>query len=373
MKYKIAFVGNSSLTMHNFRINLLRSMVKLGYEVVVLAPKDSDTTSYKSNRIRYIPIDVDCKGVNPVKDFALMNQLRALYVKEKFDFVFHYTIKPVIYGSIAARLARVKHISVITGLGYTFLNSGFLNKLVISLYRFSLKKAEEVWFLNEDDREVFLTNEILKKRRTRVINGEGVNTRLFRPAKKETSKFKFLFIGRMLWDKGIGEYVGASRILKMKYPNVEFEALGSLGSANPSAISREKMDEWESEGIINYLGETHRVIPYLSNTSCVVLPSYREGISRVLLEASSMEKPIVATNVTGCRDIVEDGISGYLCEVRNVESLASAMEKVILLPKEQLEEMGKKGREIVLSKFDEKIIMQEYKNKLNEIFLNEYD
>ena len=131
MKYKIAFVGNSSLTMHNFRINLLRSMVKLGYEVVVLAPKDSDTTSYKSNRIRYIPIDVDCKGVNPVKDFALMNQLRALYVKEKFDFVFHYTIKPVIYGSIAARLARVKHISVITGLGYTFLNSGFLNKLVI--------------------------------------------------------------------------------------------------------------------------------------------------------------------------------------------------------------------------------------------------
>ena len=365
---KIAFIGNSSLTMHNFRINLLRSLVKQGYEVVVVAPKDSDTTSYKSFKIKYIPIEVDCKGMNPLKDLALMNRLRALYVKEKFDFVFHYTIKPVIYGSFAAKLAGVKYISVITGLGYTFLKSGYLNKLVISLYRNSLKKDEEVWFLNEDDREVFLTNEIVKKELTKVINGEGVNTRLFRPSKKETSKFKFLFIGRMLWDKGIGEYVEASRILKKKYPNVEFEALGSLGSANPSAISRDKMDEWETEGIINYLGETHRVMPYLSNASCVVLPSYREGISRVLLEAHSMEKPIVATNVTGCRDIVIDGVTGFLCEVRNPKSLAEAMEKIILLPKSQLEEMGKKGREIVLEKFEEKIIMQEYINKLNEIF-----
>lgn len=368
MNYKIAFIGNSSLTMHNFRINLLRSMVKQGYEVVVVAPKDSDTTSYKSNKIRYIPVDIDCKGLNPLRDLFLMNRLRALYQKEKFDFIFHYTIKPVIYGSFAARLAGIKHISVITGLGYTFLNTGFLNKLVISLYRHSLKKAEEVWFLNEDDREVFLTNEMVNKKRTKVINGEGVNARLYQPAKKESSRIKFLFVGRMLWDKGIGEYVEASRILKKKYPNVVFEALGSLGSANPSAISREQMDEWEKEEIIKYLGETHRVIPFLSNSSCVVLPSYREGISRVLLEASAMEKPVVATNVTGCRDIVVDGYSGYLCEVRNPESLAEAMEKIIRLPKEKLEEMGKEGRGLVLEKFDEKIIIQEYVSKLKEIF-----
>ena len=368
MNYKIAFIGNSSLTMHNFRINLLRSMVKQGYDVVVIAPKDSDTTGYKSNKIRYIPIDIDCKGLNPVRDLFLVSQLRALYKKEKFDFIFHYTIKPVIYGSIAARMAGIKHISVITGLGYTFLKTGYLNKLVISLYRNSLKKAEEVWFLNEDDREVFLTNGIVEKNRTKVINGEGVNARIFRPVKNDTSKFKFLFVGRMLWDKGIGEFVGASKILKKKYPSVEFEVLGSLSSANPSAISREIMDEWETEGSITYLGETQRVIPYFSNASCIVLPSYREGISRVLLEASAMEKPIVATNVTGCKDIVEDGVSGFLCKVHNIESLADAMEKMILLPKEKLEEMGKEGRRIVLEKFDEKIIMQEYHNKLLEIF-----
>jgi len=319
MKHKIAFVGNSSLTMHNFRINLLRSMVKMGYDVVVIAPKDSDTTSYKSNKIRYIPISVDSKGLNPFRDI--------------------------------------------------FLNNGFVNKLVIRLYRLALKKTMEVWFLNEDDRQVFLENKIVHFERTKVINGEGVNARLFHHVSKESGgKFKFLFIGRLLWDKGVKEYVGAAAILKKKYHNVSFDILGSLDAANPSAIPREYMDKWEAEGTINYLGETRKVFPYLSHASCVVLPSYREGISRVLLEASSMEKPIVATNVTGCRDIVKDGVSGFLCEVKNVESLAEAMEKILNLPKEELEKMGKSGREIVLEKFDEKIIIQEYKNKLNEIF-----
>lgn len=369
MKHKIAFVGNSSLTMHNFRINLLRSMVKMGYDVVVIAPKDSDTTSYKSNKIRYIPISVDSKGLNPFRDIFLLNQLRKIYIKEKFDFIFHYTIKAVIYGSLAATLTGRKHISVITGLGYAFLNNGFVNKLVIKLYRFALKKTLEVWFLNEDDRQVFLENKIVHFDRTKVINGEGVNARLFHHVSKESGgKFKFLFIGRLLWDKGVKEYVGAAAILKKKYHNVSFDILGSLDAANPSAIPREYMDKWEAEGTINYLGETRKVFPYLSHASCVVLPSYREGISRVLLEASSMEKPIVATNVTGCRDIVKDGVSGFLCEVKSVESLAEAMEKILNLPKEELEKMGKSGREIVLEKFDEKIIIQEYKNKLNEIF-----
>lgn len=368
MGYKIAFIGNSSQTMHNFRINLLRSMVRLGHQVVVVAPKDSDTTSYKSSKIKYIPINVDCKGINPVKDFILMTQLISLYKKEKFDLIFHYTIKPVIYGSFAAKFSNTKHISVITGLGYTFLNTGILNKLVVMLYRNSLKKAEEVWFLNDDDRNIFVDNKIVEKKRTKVIHGEGINARLFHPIKKESSKFKFLFVGRILWDKGIGEYVEAAKILKKKYPHTEFEILGSLDAANPSAVPRDKMDAWEQDGIIRYLGETKNVLPFLSHSSCVVLPSYREGISRVLLEACAMEKPVVATNVTGCRDIISDGVSGFLCEVRNSESLAESMEKIILLPKEKLDEMGQAGRKIIMEKFEEKIVIQEYKNKLNEIF-----
>lgn len=367
-KYKVAFIGNSSLTMHNFRINLLRSLVKQGYDVTVLAPKDSDTTSYKSHKIRYIPIHVDSKGLNPFRDVLLLNQLHAIYTKEKFDFIFHYTIKPVIYGSMAARLTRRKQISVITGLGYAFLNNGFVNKLVVRLYRVALRKAKEVWFLNEDDRSVFLEHKIVSQEQTKVINGEGINSRLYKPTHKEAGgKFRFLFIGRILWDKGIREYVNAASILKKKYPEASFDILGGLDAANPSAVPREEMEKWEAEGNINYLGETRKVIPFLSHASCIVLPSYREGISRVLLEASAMEKPIVASNVTGCRDIVEDGVSGYLCKVKDAEDLAIKMERIILLPHENQREMGKAGRNIVLEKFEEKIIIKEYIDKLNEI------
>ncbi len=365
---KIAFIGNSSLTMHNFRINLLKDMIKSGHKVVVIAPKDSDTTAFKSQKIKFIPIDVDCKGINPLKDIKLAIQLFKIYKKEKFDFIFHYTIKPVIYGSIAAGLAKIRHISVITGLGYTFLNEGFINKLVIRLYRFSLKNSLEVWFLNSDDQELFIEKRIVKQNKAKIINGEGVNLSIFHPQHKSHKKFSFLFIGRVLWDKGIGEYVKAAKILKKEFPDVDFNILGSLGASNPAAIPVEKMDEWENEGIITYLGETSKVVPYIANASCIILPSYREGISRVLLEAAAMEKPIITTNVTGCKDIVEHVRSGFLCKVRDVEDLAMHMKKMINLSDEERNKMGEEGRKIVMEKFDEKIIMKVYHNKLYEIF-----
>ncbi len=370
-KYKIAFVGNSSLTMHNFRINLLKDMVKQGYQVVVIAPKDSDTTAFKSQKIKFIPIEVDCKGMNPFRDVKLVFQLRKIYLHEKFDFIFHYTIKPVIYGSFAAMLTNKKHITVITGLGYTFIKAGHINRLAVLLYTLSLKSPKEVWFLNADDRDMFIHKKIVKMNKTKVINGEGVNLKLFHPQSKHNQKFSFLFIGRVLWDKGIGEYVEAARKLKLKYPEIEFQILGALGAANPAAISPECMEQWEQEGIITYLGETSRVIPYITNASCIILPSYREGISRVLLEAAAMEKPIITTNVTGCKDIVEHNRSGYLCEVRNVDSLVEHMEKMIQLPEKEQKNMGIEGRKIVLEKFDEKIIIREYHEKLNEIFLKQ--
>jgi glycosyltransferase involved in cell wall biosynthesis len=365
---KIAFIGNSSLTMHNFRINLLKDMIKTGHKVIVIAPKDSDTTAFKSQKIRFIPIEVDCKGMNPFHDIKLIFQLRKIYLHEKFDFIFHYTIKPVIYGSIAASLVNIPHISVITGLGYTFLNEGFINKLTVKLYRFSQIKTKELWFLNNDDRNLFVDKNIIKIEKSKVINGEGVNLKIFHPQHKSHLKFSFLFIGRVLWDKGIGEYVAAAKILRNKYPDVEFQILGALGAANPAAISPECMDDWEDEGIITYLGETSKVVPYILNASCIILPSYREGISRVLLEAAAMEKPIVTTNVTGCRDIVKHNYSGYLCESKDVNSLAHYMEKMMLLSDDERLEMGRNGRKIVNEKFDEKIIIKEYHDKLFEIF-----
>ena len=200
--------------------------------------------------------------------------------------------------------------------------------------------------------------------KARVINGEGINLQHFLPKQTQESQFSFLFIGRLLTDKGIREYVDAATVLKKKYPQINFNILGPLNSNNPTAITPEELQNWTETGYVTYLGETNNVIPFIEQASCIVLPSYREGISRVLLEASAMQCPIVTTNTTGCRDIVTDGINGLLCEPKDTLSLTQAMEKMLLLPELERQAMGKKGREIVLNTFDQKIITDIYLDTL---------
>jgi len=365
-RYKLAFVGNSSLTMYNFRIGLLRALVKSGYDVTVIAPKDNDISLYEAEGVRFIPVDIECRGTNPFKDARLISQLKKIYNREKFDFVFHYTIKSVIYGSFAAALSKTSHISVITGLGYTFIRNGLLKRITVLLYTLSLKKAKEVWFLNTDDMRVFLDRKIVKQEKIYLLNGEGIDTTTFQPKEKKKKYFSFIFIGRILWDKGVGEYIKAARILKKEYPEIRFQLLGALGSENPAAVKPERMDKWVNEGIIDYLGETRDVTSYIANSSCVVLPSYREGLSRILLEAAAMERPIITSDVTGCKEVIENSISGFLCKPKDAENLMECMKKMYLLSEEKRVEMGKRGREIVLEKFDEKIIINQYIEKLDE-------
>ena len=365
-KQKLAFVGNSALTMHNFRIGLLKTMVADGYDVTVIAPKDCNIDMYESNGIRFIPINVDCRGMNPFKDIKLLFQLKKIYQQEKFDFIFHYTIKPVIYGSFASGWLKLSHISVITGLGYTFLRQGCVKRISTTLYKLSLKKAKEIWFLNPDDREVFFTEKIIKKKKNHLLPGEGVDAEKYQPQKKKKNYFSFIFIGRILWDKGVGEYIEAAKTLKKEYPEIRFQLLGALGSENPAAVKPEQMEKWVKKGIVDYLGKTTNVTSYIANSDCVVLPSYREGLSRILLEASSMERVVIASDVTGCKEIVEDGKSGFLCAPQNAQSLLEAMKKMYQLSEKERTAMGKRGREIILEKFDEKIIIEQYRKKLAE-------
>ncbi|MBR1809067.1 MAG: glycosyltransferase family 4 protein [Paludibacteraceae bacterium] len=369
-KKKLAFVGNSSTTMHNFRMGVMKELAKSDeYEVVVLAPQDNDIKDFRDNNIRFIPIDIECKGMNPFSDIKLVNQLKKIYKKEHFDLVFHYTIKPVIYGSWAARLAGVPQISVITGLGYAFISKGWINKLVIRMYRSSLKSAKEVWFLNQEDKIMFIEKEIVSAHKTRILNGEGVNLKKYAPRPAHKSKnFSFLFVGRVLWDKGVGEFVEAARVVRKQYPHVCFRLLGPLGANNPASISQEQMEKWVHAGVVKYLGETHDVVPYITDASCIVLPSYREGISRVLLEAAAMEKPIITSNVPGCREIVIDGVNGFLCEPQNASSLIACMMHMLSISQEERDIFGKNGREHVLKYYDEDITIQVYKDKLNNLF-----
>lgn len=363
---KLAFVGNSAVTMYNFRASLLADMVQKGYDVTVLVPVDTDLAALNSIGVKVIPIRVDCRGTNPRNDMALLWQLMKIYRQEQFDFIFHYTIKPVIYGSMAATITKTPYISVVTGLGYTFIHNGLLKKATISLYKLALKKAKEVWFLNEDDKNVFLEERVVSVQKAFVLNGEGINTEFFHPQPKKKEFFSFIFIGRILWDKGIGEYIDAVRLLKKRYPEIRFQILGPLGAENPAAVAPEDMRAWVNDGIVDYLGETKNVASYIANCDCVVLPSYREGLSRILLEAASMERPIVATDVSGCREIVEDGVNGYLCKPHDVESLSACMERMYLLGNEGRAAMGKAGRNKMLKTFDDRIINAIYNEKLKK-------
>lgn len=367
---KIAFVGNSLQTMCNFRMGVMRHLVHLGHEVVVVVPQDADTEILRKEHIRLIPIEVDCKGTNPIADIRLAKTLKKIYQREKFDFLFHYTIKSVIYGSWAAQKANIPHISVITGLGYTFLKRNLLNRLVVAMYRRSLSHAESVWFLNQTDQQVFTTLKILPYEQTRLINGEGVDTTKYQTqVPLSNSPFTFLYIGRMLWDKGVGLFVEAAHIIKKKYPEAIFQVLGPLSSDNPNNISPSQLEEWHNSGVVNYVGCTSNVLPHLEQSTCIVLPTfYPEGMPRVLMEAASMQRPIIASNVPGCREVVIEGKNGYLCLKKNINSLVSCMEKMLTLSAEELTIMGSAGREHVLQLFDEKKIIAIYQQQLEEFF-----
>ena len=256
-----------------------------------------------------------------------------------------FTIKPVIYGAIAAKLFDIKTIVMITGLGTAFIADNWITRLVKLLYRFALSSVATVFFQNNDDKDLFLKSNIINPNVCKLTPGSGIDTRQFPYSSlPQKNKMTFILIARMLWDKGIGEYVEAAKIIKLKYPNTKFQLLGPLGVENRTSISDERMAAWEREGFIEYLGETTDVKPYIEKACCVVLPSYREGTSRVLLEAASMGRPVIATDVPGCREIVENRITGLLCRRKDYSDLSNKMEVMINLSFEERKIMGSKGQ-----------------------------
>jgi glycosyltransferase involved in cell wall biosynthesis len=363
-KKKIAFVGNSALTMMNFRLGVMKAL-SMQHEVVMITPPDCELTPLEGTKIRFIPIEVDCKGKNPIRDLRLLARVKRLYAEEKFDFIFHYTIKPIIYGSIAASSIGIKHINVVTGLGYTFIKRNWLFHLSCRMHRYALRQTNAVWFLNQDDCDSFVKWRIIPSSKTHIIHGEGVNTDYFCPTGKPVQPFIFLHCGRMLRSKGVELFIQAAEQLKHDYPHVRWQLLGPLDALNPDAIRPAEMETWVRKGIVEYKGVTSDVRPFLERCSCVVLPSYyMEGIPKSLMEAASMGRALIATDSTGCKDVVLDGVNGLLCEKRSVDSLVATMRRMLEMPADQLQEMGQKGRELMLRKFDEKLIINEYNKAL---------
>jgi glycosyltransferase involved in cell wall biosynthesis len=351
----------------------MRALREKGFEVYAVAPYDEFSENLKKEFKYYEIKNLDRKGINPFKDLKLLKEYIDIYRKIKPDLVINFTIKPNIYSSIACGMLKIKSISVITGLGYVFVKGGVLEKIVRTLYKTAFKFNEYVMFLNQDDLDILVKKKIINSQKGILLKGEGINTTYFSPdfcksIEKEKNKFIFLLVARLLWDKGIGEFLEAGKKLKEKYPYTELWLLGALDRGNPSAIPEDKIIEWERENIIKYLGETNDVRPYICQSDCVVLPSYyREGVPRSLLEAMAMEKPIITTDAPGCRDVIIDNVNGFMIKAKDSISLYNAIEKMINLDTEERLKMGQEGRKLVLKEFDEKIIIGKYLKLIEEI------
>jgi glycosyltransferase involved in cell wall biosynthesis len=285
--------------------------------------------------------------------------------------ILHFTIKINIYGAFAARLLKIPCVNSITGLGSFFTHKNIITLVILLLYRFTQRYPEKVFFLNKEDKDFFLKKKIIAGSQVEMIPGSGVDTEKYKPLnilKKSESAFTFLLFSRMIWDKGIKEYIEAARMMLQHNNTVKFQLLGFLNCDNPYAIKKKNIDKWVNEGIIEYLGETENVIPYIAGADCIVLPSYYgEGLPRVLLEAMSMGKPVIATNHVGCKDLVDDGVNGFLCEIKNARDLFDKMQKMINLTEKKRIEMGKKGRKKVMENYSDAIVTSEYLQIIDDI------
>lgn len=367
---KIAVVLNTSWNIYNFRKGLIKSLMDKGNQVITIAPKDHYTYKLMDMGCRHIPVKMDSRGASPIKDFLLILELYGIYKKIKPDVILHYTIKPNIYGTIAASILRIPVINNVCGLGTMFLKDNLVSRIAITLYRIAFRFPKKIFFQNEDDKKLFLKRRIVSNKVCGLLPGSGINTDYFTPEADNISKknkFTFLLISRLIYDKGILEYIEAIEELKKEGIDAKFQILGQIDEKHKRGIPSETIQNWIEKNQVEYLGSTEDVRLFIKNADCVVLPSYREGTPKTLLEAASMAKPIVATNVPGCNSVVKDGKNGYLCNLKDSKDLADKMKRMFLQEPNLRNEMGTFSREFVKEKFDEHIVINKYISAIKSI------
>jgi len=368
MKLKVMISVNTAWNLLNFRSGLIQSFVSAGYDVVAVAPPDEYSPRLAALGCRFVPLPMDNKGTHPARDLLLLLRFLKLLRVEKPHVYLGYTVKPNVYGSLAANVLGVSVVNNIAGLGAVFIKGGWLNQLVKALYRVALSRSRRVFFQNKDDRQLFIEHRLVPERVTDLLPGSGIDLGKFSPVPlPNNTRIRFLLIARMLWDKGVGEFVEAARLLNQRGIRAEFCLLGFLDVQNPAAISRKQVDDWVVEGAVRYLGVSDNVRQEIAQADCIVLPSYREGTPRTLLEAAAMARPIVTTNAVGCREVVEDGHNGFLCRTKDAHDLAEQMALIAEMTPAEREAMGMRGREKVEREFDEQIVIKKYLETISSI------
>ncbi|MGC5796075.1 glycosyltransferase family 4 protein [Sphingomonas sp. NFX23] len=355
---------NAAWNVVNFRAGLVRALIADGHEVIAAVGDDGAVADIEALGARVVTLPMDSAGISPFADLRLFAHYLALFRHEQPDIYLGWTIKPNIYGSIAAAVAGVPAVNNISGLGTAFLGAGWLMRVAGVLYRIGLRRSATVFFQNAADRELFIARALVRERQTALLPGSGIDGVAFDPAHyRQTTDgvFRFLLVARLIRDKGVLEFVEAARLLRVTHPAVRFQILGFLDVANRTAIDRATLEGWVAEGLIDYLGVADDVRPFLAQADCVVLPSYREGTSRVLLEAAAMARPAIATDVPGCRDVVRDRETGLLCRVRDAADLARAMREMLASDDGARAAMGAAARRDVLVRFAEHKVITSYR------------
>lgn len=357
----MAIVANSAWNLYNFRRGLIDAFQEEGYRVLLIAPDGPEREKLEATGADFIPLsNLRRKGLNPLRDLRLLLELYRIYQQEEVKGALHFTIKPTIYGSFAARRAGSVNICTLTGLGYTFLSGKKTNKLVRMLYRLALGSADAVFFHNPDDLSLFVGDHLTPEAKSSVVAGSGLQLSDYPYTNyQEAIPGRCLFVGRLLTDKGIREFVAAARLAKARNPNLTFHILGPFDPGNPAGISADELETWTREGIVEYDGVATDIRPHLSRSSVVVLPSYREGCPRVLLEAAAMGRALIGTDVAGVREVVIDGENGWLVPVKTAEPLAEAM-LLAGVPGTPLEAMGQEGRKHVEHHFTVEKVVASY-------------
>jgi len=371
-KQKILITANTTWNLVNFRAGLIITLVAKGFEVIAVAPEDGYRDRLESLGCRYVPLSMDNKGTHPVRDFQLILGFLKVFMHERPDAVLAYTVKPNVYASLAAQVAGVHIINNISGLGTAFIRGGWMTALVSLLYRAGLSRSKCVFFQNDDDRTLFLAKGLVMSLQTDLLPGSGIDlvhydSKNYGAVQRNSNDLVFLLVARLLWDKGVREYVEAARIVRKLHPHIRFQLLGFLDVKNRTAVPREEVEAWVREGVVEYPGTSDDVRPFIAAADCVVLPSYREGTPRSLLEAAAMAKPLIATDVPGCREVVKEGVNGFLCHVCDSKDLADKMLKMILLSEVTRLQMGVYSRNMAETYFDEQIVIRKYLNVIDKV------
>ena len=360
---RILVLANIDMGLYNFRKELLQTLLAKGYEVYISLPDGERVKDMEAFGCRFIETPVDRRGMNPVADLKLFFRYWNMLREVKPDVVLTYTIKPNIYGGLACRLAKIPFLSNLTGLGSAIHNGGVVSRLLIWLYRLSAKYAACLFFQNSQNMEFFSKHKIMGKNSV-LLPGSGVNLEdyVYEPYPSEDTPLSFLFIGRLMRDKGVGELLEAARSIRKDYPDVTFDLIGFCEAGYQAVF-----EELNQGNVVNALGQQQNVKEFIKSHSATVLPSYHEGTANVLLESAASGRPLIASEIPGCMEIIEDNVTGYLCEARNAASLEEALRKFISLSYEKKQEMGKLGRLKMEREYDRRIIIEHYLREIGKV------